>query len=168
MISRLGEVHELLFIRTNVTDEDLQHLGRLTNLETLFLSQTEVTGTGLASLQGLSNLRSLSLEDTLVTEKSIVTDESIRPNPRMTELHYLTLSGRGITNAVVARLSAWPSPLGWIGAECDSGGIRGIDRLRSSRSGVWAATDDDSLFVERERDAGGGGRDQATLAQSDV
>ena len=49
---------------TGVSDAGLWHLGRLTNLRSLDLSQTKITDSGLKSLQMLTKLELLDLTDT--------------------------------------------------------------------------------------------------------
>jgi hypothetical protein len=46
---------------TQVTDQGLQHLARLTRLEKLDLSDTKITDPGLVHLAGLTELRELNL-----------------------------------------------------------------------------------------------------------
>lgn len=50
-----------------ITDEGLQHLGELEELEELYLGSTNLTDTGLEHLQGLTKLRKLYLSGTKVT-----------------------------------------------------------------------------------------------------
>ena len=58
------------FSRTEVTDDGLEHLIGLTNLQTLILNDTKVTDKGLEHLEGLTNLEWLQVG-------ANVTDEGI-------------------------------------------------------------------------------------------
>ncbi len=55
----------------NVTDEKLEPLKELTNLEYLDLSGTNITDAGLDLVQGLTKLEFLDVMDTQVTEKGV-------------------------------------------------------------------------------------------------
>ena len=60
---------EALYLRdTQVADAGLEHLSGLTNLQRLSLDNTQVTDAGLEHLRGLTNLRSVSLYNTAVTD----------------------------------------------------------------------------------------------------
>jgi uncharacterized protein YjbI with pentapeptide repeats len=53
--------------RTNITDADLVHVGRLAEMRHLDLSSTTITDAGTAHLAGLANLESLNVVDTRIT-----------------------------------------------------------------------------------------------------
>ena len=55
---------------TNITDDGVQHLKGLVNLERLGLQETKVTSKGLEHLKGLKNLKSLSLWGSQVKDPS--------------------------------------------------------------------------------------------------
>ncbi|MEX2137760.1 MAG: response regulator [Pirellulales bacterium] len=75
--SEIGELHGVPNLRrlelahTRATNEDLETIGKLTDLEELDLRQTEITDSGLAHLKNLSHLRRLSLRGTQVTDAGI-------------------------------------------------------------------------------------------------
>ena len=50
-VKRLTQLHQLALMKTPVTDAGLVNLKNLTNLETLFLVDTETTEDGVAALQ---------------------------------------------------------------------------------------------------------------------
>jgi uncharacterized protein YjhX (UPF0386 family) len=59
------------FAGTNIDDEALEHVQRLTSLETLDLKGTQVTDKGLALLKGLKNLKALYVYRTRVTDAGV-------------------------------------------------------------------------------------------------
>ena len=72
-IKKLGGVvdHPVKLVsltNTQITDAGLEHLKKLTSLDTLLIDHTEVTDAGLEHLKGSTNLRMLSLVDTKVTD----------------------------------------------------------------------------------------------------
>jgi hypothetical protein len=44
----------------------MEHIGRITSLEELYLDQTNVTDRGLADLKGLKNLKKLNLSGAML------------------------------------------------------------------------------------------------------
>ena len=58
-------------IRTQFTDSDLEHLGKLPHIKYLFLPGSQITNEGLQSLEGLTQLRSLDLWNTNITDEGI-------------------------------------------------------------------------------------------------
>ena len=63
-----------------ITDEGLVHLEGLTNLETLYLNDTQVTDAGLVHLKGLTKLEWLDLRNTEVTDKGVKKLQEALPN----------------------------------------------------------------------------------------
>lgn len=61
----------VLTAKPNVTDESIENLSQLNQLETLDLSKTPITDAGLKHLSGLPNLQSLSLSSTNVTDAGL-------------------------------------------------------------------------------------------------
>ena len=53
---------------SDLTDDDLKHLQRITSLTELELDSRHITDAGLVHLQGLSRLKTVSLRSTRVTE----------------------------------------------------------------------------------------------------
>jgi hypothetical protein len=62
-----AEAADSLGFDTRVTDEELAHIARLTELQRLWLDGTRVTDAGLVHLAGLPQLQVLSLSQTRVT-----------------------------------------------------------------------------------------------------
>ena len=65
---------------TNVTDEGVEHLKGLNQLETLWLNNTQVTDAGLERLKGLAQLQWLSLNSTKVTDEGVKKLRQALPN----------------------------------------------------------------------------------------
>ncbi len=112
--------------RTMVTDDDLAHLSRLTNLTFLWLDGTAVTDFGLTHLSGLTGLQFLDLSRTAVTDAGLahlsemknlrslflndtdVTDAGLAKLARCTNLWGLGLSNTGVTDDGLSQLSRFP------------------------------------------------------------
>ena len=65
-LEKLVNLQRLDLSGTPVTDEELEHLEKLANLQFLYLSGTQVTDEGLKYLKKLANLRELHLRGTQV------------------------------------------------------------------------------------------------------
>ena len=78
---------------------DLWHLKDLTNLQGLYLSNTNVTDDGLEHLKGLANLQILNLEDTKVT------DAGLEHLKGLTKLERLILNDTNVTNSGLEHLT---------------------------------------------------------------
>ena len=65
-----------------ITDGSLGYLGTLTNLESLDLEGTDVTGTGIAKLRDLSHLKYLNVRGTNVSEAAIADLKRAIPQSR--------------------------------------------------------------------------------------
>jgi len=83
-----------------LTDDVIVHVGRLTQLQELILTDSSVGDVGLAHLSGLTRLSSLDLRFTLVTDTGLVHLK------RLTALESLDLSRNRITDAGLAHLKA--------------------------------------------------------------
>ncbi|HPX61075.1 MAG TPA: hypothetical protein PLN25_04815 [Deltaproteobacteria bacterium] len=77
----------------DVDDGALKHLGHLTGLEELYLSNTTVSDAGLARLQGLTGLKRLYIYHTAIS------DRGLDNLARLKGLKWLTCSGTAITEA---------------------------------------------------------------------
>lgn len=80
------------FQRTPIADADLLLLHKLTKLDTLWLSETQITDAGLEHLGGLKQLRFLYLG-------SQVTDACLPYLRALTQLEYLHLRGTQVTES---------------------------------------------------------------------
>lgn len=83
---------------SEVTDQGLQHLGRLHALEELYLADTPIGDRGLAALPGLGNLQLLALDSTAVTDQGMRSIRHLR-------LSNLSLRGVPITDKGTAQLA---------------------------------------------------------------
>ena len=85
-------------LQTNVTDEGLVYLKKLTSLEYLNLWATQVTDAGLEQLEGLANLLQLYLMNTQITDTGLVHLKGL------TNLEELVLDNTQVTDAGVEKL----------------------------------------------------------------
>ncbi len=82
-----GNVVVLSLQSTEIRDDDLVHVGRLSSLEQLDLQYTKITDRGVQHLTGLSELRYLSIGGTLIT------DDAMQSISKLTNLEDLLLGG---------------------------------------------------------------------------
>jgi Leucine Rich Repeat (LRR) protein len=94
---------------TNIKDDDLKVLTKLSHLEILDLSNTRITGAGLAHLKGLKNLRVLSLW------KTDVDDQGLEHLKGMTKMWSLVLDETKITDAGLVHLKDMTDLEEWLG-----------------------------------------------------
>lgn len=66
------------FSHTDITDQQLQQIGKFKNLTRLSLDNTPVTDNGLAQLKDLQNLLYLNLYGTIISDKSIKSIEAYK------------------------------------------------------------------------------------------
>lgn len=72
LVAALGEnVLQLKLGDTQITDEGLKHIGKLTQLQQLHVENTSVSGAGLQHLQACDQLRYLNLVNTKVTDDGV-------------------------------------------------------------------------------------------------
>lgn len=88
---------------TGVTDDGLRFLGRLRQLESLYLDGCPIDGSGFPHLGALKRLARLNVA------KTNVTDASLEPLTRLPALERLKLTETGVTDASVATLLRVPS-----------------------------------------------------------
>ena len=91
-VGRLANLEALWLSKTRITDEGLVHLRPLKNLAILWLDQTGVTDEGLKHLGGSTSLRRLHLNSTRVGDAGMVHLEKL-------PLESLDLSGSLVTDA---------------------------------------------------------------------
>jgi hypothetical protein len=101
------DLQQLYLVQTEVTDDQLVHIARLTGLEVLTLGLTEVSDTGLALLRPLQRLRRLYLNATCVSDRGLV---HLRAFPH---LESLSLGGSLVTDAGLHHLYG-PRRLRWL------------------------------------------------------
>jgi Leucine-rich repeat (LRR) protein len=87
----------------SVTDETLEQLKLLTDLQTLNLKRARITGAGLKHIEGLKNLVELDLT------RTVVRDEGIAHLKGLTKLRTLRLDCCGIRDAGLAHLKGLTS-----------------------------------------------------------
>lgn len=91
-------LNSLALLHQPITDSALRHVGQLTELKVLRLSETGVGDEGMECLSTLANLEELWLDDTLVTDRGIAALSALK------RLRYLRLPRR-TTDAGLAHLS---------------------------------------------------------------
>ena len=99
LIGQLRSLETLDLSQSNVTDDDLPPLGRLVNLRELKLAETGISGSGLEHLGGLEHLERLELNDTKVT------DDSLRHLTKLGSLRQLRLVGTQIGDSGLVHLA---------------------------------------------------------------
>jgi Leucine-rich repeat (LRR) protein len=92
------QLEELYLIETNISDAGLANLNLLAKLRTLDLGRTRITDKGLVHLHELTNLKTLGLSSTRVTEAGVGHLKNL------TGLQLLDLSNTTITDAGVQEL----------------------------------------------------------------
>jgi Leucine Rich repeat len=99
-VGKLTELHRLMLLGddVNVTDAGLVNLKGLTRLQELHLAAPNVTDAGLENLQGLTQL------ETLVVMNARVTDAGLKNLQRLTKLQSLSLDGTNVTDAGLVHL----------------------------------------------------------------
>jgi hypothetical protein len=71
LLGRLTQLRDLGLDKVGMSDEALKHLGALTNLENLYLLGNPLTGEGLDDLAGLENLKLLNLWSTRLSGRGL-------------------------------------------------------------------------------------------------
>lgn len=129
-----GDLQSLILRGTQVNDDQLKHVGRLTGLRHVDLTMAPVTDAGIKHLGGLVDLRIIDLDafgvdqqgfgvgdeamallaklpalSGLNLRRSKVTDAGMAHVARMKALKSLTLSGSRVTDAGLANLKELPS-----------------------------------------------------------
>jgi hypothetical protein len=97
-MEKLSGVKFLWLQQTAVTDRGVAHLSHCTRMEELYLANTNVTDEGLASLAGMTHMRFLSLSGCNITDKGL---EHLR---NMSNLTRLDMPETRVTPAGVAKL----------------------------------------------------------------
>lgn len=97
-IRKLTDVQMLNLGNTQVTDAGLVNVKGLTDLESLSLDSAQITDTGLIQLQNLTKLRFLRLRNTKITDAGLVHLRSL------IALQWLDLGDTKVTDAGVAQL----------------------------------------------------------------
>ncbi len=96
---RREKVRTVSLHQCNVTDGDLIHLAKLTDLRSLDLSSTRITDAGLEHLKGLTKLEYLAFHNTDVG------DAGLELLTAMPKLNFLLLKCTYVTNAGVEKLN---------------------------------------------------------------
>jgi hypothetical protein len=98
----LASIHEVILVRTPVTDSDLVQLKGLTNIQELLLTGTSVTDAGLVHLKELTSMKVLKLDNTRVT------DAGLAHLRGMTKMEGLSLVGTQVTEVGMQHLEVLP------------------------------------------------------------
>jgi hypothetical protein len=93
-----SEVTRLSFLFDAITDRGLEHIGRMTRLESLCLFGTRITDDGLRSLTALQHLETLNVSSTGIT------DAGLAYLGGMAGLKSLDLTGTHVTDQGLVRL----------------------------------------------------------------
>lgn len=123
----LGPVNWMSMETAPVTDEALQYIQTLVDLERLYLGQTRITGKGLPHLKSLKNLRHLSLRyldihdqtlqhlvhlsqlESLGLDDTAITDQGLVHLRHLSQLKQLWLDRTKITAAGLVHLRSLPA-----------------------------------------------------------
>jgi hypothetical protein len=99
-LSKLPGLKELCLQETQATDEGLKHIGKMTELERLFIwDGVSVTDAGVAHLAGLKNLKFVQIS------RSNLTDDSLALLSGLPRMESLSLQQNHFSDAGLARLS---------------------------------------------------------------
>ena len=102
LLCDLGGIGWLSLESSPVTDAGLVHIGRLTDLERLYLGGSQVTGSGLKELAPLANLRYLSLKQLPIG------NDDLAALPAFPELQDLGLDLTEVGDAGLVHLARYP------------------------------------------------------------
>ena len=97
-LKRVNQLQQVVLRQTAVTDAGLENLSALDQLETLDLGWTEITDAGLVHLQGLTRLQWLDLSGTEITDAGLVHLQGL------TRLQWLDLTNTKVTDEGVKKL----------------------------------------------------------------
>jgi Leucine-rich repeat (LRR) protein len=124
-LKRLTGLETLSLTNTQITDAAFRHLEGLTNLEDLDLSGTQVTDAALEHLEGLANLNGLGLYGTAITDAGLEHLEGL------TNLEDLYLGCTQVTDAGLEHLEGL-TELKWLylgGTSITDAGLENLERL---------------------------------------
>ncbi len=101
-----GDIQVLGLDATDVDDDGLRHVGRLTGLRILSLEQTRISDAGVQHLSGLTGLHEINLEAFGVDRQGFgVGDEAMKVLAKMPELETVRLRLTKVTDAGMAELA---------------------------------------------------------------
>ncbi len=100
ILARLPGLRKLLLKETQATDDGLRHIGRMTDMEELYMwDAADVTDAGIAHLNRLDRLKTIHVSD------SKLTDESLVLLSQMPAIRDLSLQSNHFTDSGLARMS---------------------------------------------------------------
>ena len=100
------DLRGLKCVDTDVSDEGLRHIGRLTGLRMLDLGETPITDGSSQSFAGLKKLQWITLDAFDVNSKGFgVGDETLKVLARLPELEVIRLRDTKVTDAGIAELA---------------------------------------------------------------
>jgi hypothetical protein len=129
-LSRLDGLKELLLTETQTTDAGLAHIGKMTELEALFIwDARSVTDAGIARLTGLKKLKTIHISQSHLTDSSLALLSSL-PSVESLSLQQNHFSDKGLE-----RLARKPRIKSlWIGLGDIQVTDAGLAHLRSCES----------------------------------
>jgi len=100
ILARLPGLRKLLLKETQATDEGLRHIGRMTDLEELYMwDAADVTDPGIAHLNRLDRLKTIHVSDSNLTDASLVLLS------QMPAIRELSLQSNHFTDTGLVRMS---------------------------------------------------------------
>jgi hypothetical protein len=129
-MGRLGDLEMLYLQKSHVNDASMVHLSGLTQLRILYLDGNRITDAGLARIERLDRLEELSLGGTAIT------DEGLAHLRRLTRLKQLYLSATPITGSGFVHLEGLKQldTLSLTATRLDDAGMAHLESLISLRS----------------------------------
>lgn len=121
-LGTLDTVEQVELENSQISDNDLMHIGKLKQLQVAAFYNNPITSAGLVHLSGLTNLQNLGLNQTKVDSKgikhltamtkleklwldnSLVDDEAIEELSKLKQLQHLGLRGTRMTPEGIAKL----------------------------------------------------------------
>jgi len=129
-VERLTDLRHLLLDKTLVTDAGLKHIEGLTKLEVLYLDNTQITDAGLEHIHDLPRLRFVTLDNTKVT------GTGLRQMKGLPNLQDLSLDGTQVTDTALPYLAALPhlQDLSLSGTKVTDAGLRHLKSLTTLKT----------------------------------
>jgi internalin A len=140
-LSKATDLRKLTLNYTQMRDEDLQHIGKLTRLEELDLSDSGIGG-GLTHLSSLKELRRLNVADCF-----FIKDDQIQQLKQLPKLEHLDVTRSGLTDAGCRTLAEMPQLKSVIMCRTDvtDAGIRALGGLKLESIGLGNKISDAGL-----------------------
>ncbi len=144
---------QVLMLRdTDVDDDGLRHVGRLTGLRVLILSHTRIGDAGIAHLSKLEKLQEINLDAFGVNRQGFgVGDEALRVLAKLPELASISLRLTKVTDAGLAALAENSAIRSLLvpGTKVSDAGMKHLRRL-SQLETLWLGVYDEGANVTDE------------------